>query len=440
LPWFQTVHNSTNYSYNITYVENTTLTVNNSIQRKLLNWKDNLNVVQQYSSSIADGTYANLNPLLAENWNKGPFFWPPRYNYQEKAHICLAAEIAYDLTSEVLLSTFQYYDKSGPTRPQLEQTFKEALPQMPPWLKREKLNEPYLVEQFKNFLRTFLSIDVDVVQDYTSSPDFGKTPSQLSRDLTALLECDFVKVQHCTGHRRSLLWGGIIIALFFIFLSLLAKFLYIPMIDYFLFVAFVPMVMYYVYDYSLFCTPMLPTCFMEEILQMVKYFLPVSYKFPVALQYWDECVEGKTGNLNLSITPGTAECFRNCLEYPFHFETWEDNVAWLQCDLGFCTSSFVDTVYRPFLNNYPIPGEIMQFIDLKRYSHAIQQKGIYLTIGDQREAHSACCIFTIFNVVPVVLAAVAIIAILITTILAIFNIIKDIILFMTNLLVFVHGN
>jgi hypothetical protein len=392
------------------------------------------------SASVADGNFANLDPVLAENWNKGPFYWPPRYEYTQREHVCLAGSLAFNLSLDGFQSTFQHYTKTGPKRPVLQYTFEEALPKLPAWIKRPKPNEPFLITQFKSALVSFLSVDLDYIQGYASSPDRGLTPSQLSKDVTSLLSCDFEKVQHCHGQRRSLFWGGFLVGLLFLVVSLLGKFLNIPMVDALLFLSYFPMVMYFVFDFSVLCYPMLPTCFMEEMLKMLKVIMPISFYWPSVLQHWDGCLSGTNVPVNTTIKMRTVECFRDCSEFPFHYQTWEDNAAWLQCELGWCSSEWVDTQYKPFVDALPIPQEVKAYFDLARYSYAVNFKRVYLSMDNYRVAQRTCCLLTIFNTVPALVAAVAAVMLLFVLLLAVINTVKETISFLMHLVVFVHTN
>jgi hypothetical protein len=153
---------------------------------------------------------------------------------------------------------------------------------------------------------------------------------------------------------------------------------------------------------------MVPTCFASEWLDLVETVLPSSFQWPAALQYYPGCADGAPAPAYSGIAPGTAQCFRDCTEFPFEYRTWEDNVAWLQCELGSCDSSFVDNVYRPWVAVLPIPQPFYDMVQMDRYSAAIRKKRTYLASEADRMAQRVCCAFTVFNVVPVALGLVGV--------------------------------
>jgi hypothetical protein len=380
-------------------------------RRRLLSWKENLEAAKQYSVQIANGNVANLAPDLANEWNSGPFLWPPSYQYWQEDHVCLAAEITFNLTYKTFETTIRYYTKTGPERPKIDRSLVGSLPAIAAWNGTKPKNEPWLVGGFKDAIRSWSGFDFSVFKTYLSSPDGGKSPSPFSADLVGLIRCDFESVQHCTAHRRSLFWGALVVTLAFAALSFFFRLLGVPMADPLLFMAYVPVVMYYVFGTSVFCYPMVPTCFASEWLDLVVTVLPSSFQWPAPLQYYPGCADGAPAPAYSGIAPGTAQCFRDCTDFPFEYRTWEDNVAWLQCELGSCDSSFVDTVYRPWVAVLPIPQPFYDMVQMERYSAAIRKKRTYLASDDDRMAQRVCCAFTVFNVVPVALGLVGVVTV-----------------------------
>jgi hypothetical protein len=377
-------------------------------RRRLLSWKENLEAAKQYSVQIANGNAANLAPDLANEWSSGPFLWPPSYSYTEQQHVCLAAEIGFNMTLKVFDTTIRYYTKAGPQRPSIDRSFAGSLPALAPWKGTQAKNEPWLVGTFKGLAKSLVGFDFSVLKTYLSSPDGGVSPSPFSQDLIGLIRCDFEAVQHCTAHRRSLFWGGVIVTLVFAALSFFFRLLGVPMADPLLLIGYVPAVMYYVFGTSVFCYPMVPTCFAAEWLDLIQTVLPSSFQWPSTLQYYPGCADGAPAPSGMGIAPGTAQCFRDCTEFPFDYQTWEDNVAWMQCELGYCDSGFVDTVYRPWAAVLPVPQPFYDMLQMQRYSAAIRKKRTYLQSDDDRMAQRVCCLFTIFNAVPVALGGVGV--------------------------------
>jgi len=427
---------------NLTVKNNSKFMIENLTFRKrqLLNWKSNLEAAKEYSGIIADGNFANLAPSLADIWTSGPFFWPPNYDYAQRYHICLAGTLAFNISSQIFSTTVQYYSDSGPKKPNISYTFEEALPKLHKALIRKTPSgETYFFSIIKQFFNDILMIDLDTIRAYTSSPDDGQTSSQLSKDLTKLITCDFVKVQHCSARNKRLLWGGVIIGIFFLFVSFIGKFLYIPMLDSLLVVIYVPVVMVYVFDFSIFCFPMLPTCFMEELMLIVQTALPISFKFPSTLQHWTNCIEGQAGPAGSMIKPGTTDCFLRCSDYPFYYNDWETNLAWIMCEVGYCQYDWIEDTFTPFINSWNLPHSFSNLIDLSRVSKAIRQKQVYQSLGDDYKlAQRACCVLTIFNLLPVIILVFLSLMCCLFFVIAVSNALLQLLAFCINLLEFVH--
>jgi len=391
---------------------------NFTASRRLMGWKDELQAVQEYSVQIANGNIANLAPDLAGEWSKGPFLWPPNYNYWEREHPCLMGSLMWNFTYLTMQSTVSYYTKTGPPRPPVARTFKEALPSFEGVVETAARLEPTLVTFFKDMLKRVLGFDVSSIKRYISSPDGGQTPSQLSQDFTDLIRCDFEKVQHCTGHRRSLLWGGVIVAMFLAVMSVILRTIGVPMADVFLSLAFVPLTLLFVFNYSIMCVPLVPTCMLAEVLDLLETVLPTSISWPTQLQRWPGCVNGSlaltsSGGVDFAlmadVQPATAKCFRDCTEWPFNYQTWEDNVQWIACELGYCGAQFITETYQPWVELLPLPSYIYELVHLDRYVSAANSKPMYMQWDDMKQSQRICCAFTVFNVIPPLLVSVVLV-------------------------------
>jgi hypothetical protein len=414
MPWFTAIGRPLPSSEPVNFTNNTTA----STGRRLLNWKDNIDAVQQYSIQIAQGNLANLAPDLAAEWSKGPFLWPPNYNYWQRDHPCLLGELTWNFTYLTMLSTAAFYTKSGPRRPPVARTLTEALPDLSGVAEKATKFEPELVGFVKRTFKSLLGFDISFIKRYISSPDGGATPSQLSQDVTDLIRCDFEKVQHCTGHRRSLVWGAVIVGGFLIIVSVVLRTLGVPMADPLLIMAYVPLTLMFVFSYPLVCIPLVPTCMLSEILMSLEEILPSSVTWPTQLQRWPGCIDGSVAlnangavdySLMQDVRPGTAQCFRECSEWPFAFKTWEDNAQWIACEAGWCDAEFIKNQYQPWVETLPLPQYIYDLVHMDRYVSAAAIKPMYMQWQDMKQSQRICCAFTVFNVIPVLLMSVVLV-------------------------------
>jgi len=373
--------------------------------RRLLDWKDRLQAVQTFSVDIANGNIANLAPNIAASWSQGPFTWPPDYDYAEK-HTCLAASIAWNITSLAIQSTVAYYTHTGPPRPVVANTFAEALPRFPSWTPPPAANEPQLISFFRAQLKALMGIDLSVIKQYTTAT--LTAPSQLSQDLSGFMHCDFVKLQHCTGHRRSIWWGGIIVFGFFMGLSLFGRFLGIPFFDHLLILLYAPVTMVFVYEYSIFCFPLVPTCLSSDLLEVIQNLMPSHISWPDQLQRWPGCVDGSPSPDSTSIIPGTKACFVPCTSAPFYYQSWEDSAAWIACELGWCSSAPITEQWQPFVDT--LPAWAHDSVRLDRLVDALNRKKPFMGWQDMKNAQRVCFLFTCFNLVPALVFSVLLVA------------------------------
>lgn len=410
------------------------------VSRRLLQtWKDSMQKVQQYSIDISNNKVTETPNL--NDWKMGPFTWPPSYNYWDTAFPCLAGSLAFNYTWHTMESTIQCYINTP--RDPLPSSFSASLPNIP------KLNVPRKPTSWAiDLITQFTSIDISDIRHYVSSKN--NAPSQLSTDIHNIFTCNFDYVQHCSGQYRTLGWGAVIVLLAFIFLSLLLKFFYISGIDTILIILYVPAVLFFTYNYTIFCAPMIPTCVGDDIILIIEWFFPASWYWPDQLQLWPQCINGKqpltsTGEVNWivqgSITPGSSDCFRSCTDWPFNFNTWQDNAAWLACDMGYCDSTYQyigwwriahDTVqpYIPF-SSYLSPDPFV---------NAINAKYSLVDLPGMRTAQRICWSFTIVQFIPLVFAIVALAILLVTTISAAVFMVQFIVNMIISLLVFIHIN
>jgi hypothetical protein len=398
-------------------------TVSNATLRRLKGWKENLAAVKDSSVQIANGNLANLDIGLAGVWNKGPFTWPPDYSYWEKKQPCLAGSLLWEMVYGTMRSTVKYYTKTGPPRPPVGRTFREALPNLQSTAKKVVAKTTGVVGWFRSVIENGLGVDFGAIKAYASSPDRSVTPSPLSQDLTNFISCDFDKVQHCTGQRRSLWWGSILVTIGMVFVSIVCRALGLPYADTILIWMYVPVTLLFVFNYSVMCFPLVPTCFVEEVVDIVTSIMPASVSWPTQLLRWPGCVEGAlpllaSGAVDYGMLgayrPATADCFRPCGEWPFDFQSWEDDAAWLACDLGWCGTDFITGTYQPVVDATQLPTFLAAYVRLDRYVAAANAKRVYLQWDEMRSAQRVCFAFTAVNIIPVVVAvlvlAVAVLA------------------------------
>jgi hypothetical protein len=394
-------------------------------------WKDNLAAVQDYTVSILsskDGAAVNIAPDFAAQWSQGPFLWPPSYDYNTAASSalppCLIGALLFNLTLQTFVSTVSFYTGSGaPPRPAVYRTFAECMPPLPfrnqnpiRIASASDIDTSSANAALKSIEAAFL--DRDAIQAYLTRQQ-GRTESQFSLDVRTFVSCDFDAVQHCTSFTRDLLWGTLILAVACCATSYVARAVFgIPFVEWLAAALFVPLLGVFVFGVSPLCTPMIPTCFLEELTHALEYLLPVSIAWPDQLQHWPGCASGVAAT-DMSVAwradPGTSACFRSCTsDWPFQFSGAADSAVWIFLRLG------IPEIANP-IPALP-PGILAQigsflffFLDpSSSASLTATVKAPYLQWPDMAAAQDVCCALTAFNLIPPILSLLILLSFLVT--------------------------
>ena len=150
---------------------------------------------------------------------------------------------------------------------------------------------------------------------------------------------------------------------------------------------------------------MMCTCFVDELVHLSAYLLPVAIQWPAMLQYWPGCLNGTAApDPALAWRASSAACFRPCTDWPFAFYDARDNVAWLTLRSGGprlpeSTASLLSP-FASFLP--PVPSFASDWIDANLFTpmHArYDAKQAYIGWADMTSAQDTCCFITGFNLV-----------------------------------------
>lgn len=130
--------------------------------------------------------------------------------------------------------------------------------------------------------------------------------------------CQLDTVMFCPPHRRDLLSSAILLFLFYLVISWISGYLSLYGVSTALWLALPLLIVWYSTGVSVRCFPMIPTCLLDDIIWTVKRVLPSSLSLPARLV-------------------GAGGTFQSCSS--LNFTSWEDPLAFMACDLGFCASS-----------------------------------------------------------------------------------------------------
>ena len=385
----------------------TPLNVTAAGARRLLSWKDSLAEVQSFSVSIAQGQAATLPVDIQQQWSKGPFFWPPSYSYRNSNDTCLVAEVVYNVSYFTFKATANYYTGTY-TIPTVSRSFATCLP------------EPSALD----------------VHSFALGP-FGET-------VKSFFVCDFETVQLCSGFRRSLGWSLVVVACMWAAISIAARQISVPYVDFALAALYLPMVLLYSMGVSPICVPMVPTCFLQEITGILESLLPGSITWSSLLQRWPGCLDGATpllqnGLVNVNLlriaTPSTPSCFVPCTDDPFNFDSWQDSVAWILVEAGIPPSWIPD--WAGVVVAY-LPQSIQPYFDPRLVASAYGAKAPYTAWPEMLSAQRVCFGLTAINLVALVLCAAAVVTVAVGLLAVPLLALQLVLAFLVVLLQFVH--
>jgi hypothetical protein len=138
---------------------------------------------------------------------------------------------------------------------------------------------------------------------------------------TTMLKCDFQSVTFCSAHRKDLFASVIILLALFVIAGYFGQLMAVPYISTALALSFVPLLLWYAYGTAFTCTPMLPTCFMTDVVELMESIFPLQITFPVSLQTSPSCLSD----------PTQSSCLLRCSEPPVSFVDWRDTLAYAIC-------------------------------------------------------------------------------------------------------------
>ena len=244
---------------------------------------------------------------MAYEWSKGPYQWPPNYQYwgTNGQPSCAIVSTALGVFKHALNTTLVSYGVARPEPMPL------AWPEILPLASNMsfEFNTTDMESVFSGLTRSWL--DVERLGGYIS--DAPWVPF-----LKSFIQCDFEAMQTCS-RRRSLTWSTLQVVVIFVAISFIARVLGIPYVDFVLAIAFVPWVMYAAYGYAFTCSPLVPVCLLQDLFDVFDWLLPASIAWPAELQTEPSCT--------------SPACMRPCRTDPVvGFARWEDHVAWLVCE------------------------------------------------------------------------------------------------------------
>ena len=253
---------------------------------------------------------------MAYEWSKGPYQWPPNYQYWDNSGkpSCAVVSTAINVFKNALNTTVVSYRVTRP----------DSMPIVWPTIVPMRVSGTISVNT--SSLEAFMAGLTDAWLDKDAVRGFVNDAPWLPF-LKSLIKCDFEAIQTCS-HRHSLFWSAIQTAVFFVGISLVARMFGVPYVDFALALLFVPWVMYTAYGYAITCAPLIPACMLEDMFDLFDWLLPSSIDWPPELVTREGCT--------------AIHCMRSCrYDSVVGFASAEDHLAWAACefDVGFRLAS-----------------------------------------------------------------------------------------------------
>jgi hypothetical protein len=256
---------------------------------------------------------------FAETWLAGPFTWPPPFYMRLTSQCNLATamlQIAHDLIS-VLTA---YYSGAYVTVPEPPKGIWDNLPNLKCSTDMKPVQQTGgVVSSIYHSIWSITGIDPGYVREFFSKGE----STNIFTISTSMLKCDFQAVTYCTKHRKDLLASVVLILIFYVIFYNIAKAINLSSLATILImsVGFPSLVLWYSYGMAFTCTPMLPTCLMDDLIYILNTLLPLQVSFPEELQTSPDCLGDASKD----------SCLKRCSDPPVSFEDWRDTLAFGVC-------------------------------------------------------------------------------------------------------------
>ena len=256
---------------------------------------------------------------FAETWLAGPFTWPPPFINSLNSQCNLATamlQIAHDIISVLATYYFgSFVAAQDPPRgiwdnlPNL--TCSTNMRPVPP--------ADGVVSSIFHTIWDLLGINPGYVREFFSSE--GTT--NVFTISTSMLKCDFQAVTYCSAHRKDLLASVVLILLLYVIFYYFASAMGVSILGSVLIMglAFTPLLLWYSYGMAFTCSPMIPTCLLDDVIYTMNALFPLQATFPAELQTGPDCLGD----------PSQDSCLLRCSDPPVLFTEWRDTFAFGAC-------------------------------------------------------------------------------------------------------------
>jgi len=234
-----------------------------------------------------------------------------------------------------------------------------------------------------------------------------------SKELKNSVICDLRTIQTCSKWRITLLHSTIIASVWFSLWFLIAQGLKMPFATAASMFMFIPLILYMSYEYSPLCAPMVPICFLEDLLHSLRAVFPRVMHVP-AIFIHNTQVEGiacqdfiQTPSNNIWVSETRAQlkiaCIKSCADAPFEFDSWRAVFAWFTTEFGQGAVDWVSEAQQhvPLLNHQDMLTQLQ-----------LKNKIWQLDDADMLLGHRICAFAHSYQIIPFIISLLFILLIL----------------------------
>jgi hypothetical protein len=388
---------------------------------------ENIEAAKIFSAEIALGNGAigvlNKKVVLADLTQPELVqTWPPTYVYWDMTDQCPVFENTWGVVARSSNLLYKFYTNQKPESKEVVRDIVSAFPDLSS--KAYNISYENVARKALDGNSTFLEWAQNTTLSYGEYFGFTeelvagiahRTPDLLADFFT----CDVEAVMFCSKQRVSLIASAIVVGVFTLLISLAMSYV-LPsgIVNVVATAMFVATTMYYAFGVSPVCSPMVPTCVVDELVQLVDTVFPQSVMMPMALEKTPGCAEHyfDLRNSNTSV-PNPADCVVQCSDEPFRFTDWYSNVAWFMCDFGLEQDS-CDSAREWIQTSDDLPAQGLNLLwgteTTNEILNALWRSSVVLKSKDENmiSAYRWCSVITSWHVAPYLFLLIPIVSVI----------------------------
>jgi hypothetical protein len=277
--------------------------------------------VQAYSGQvISQGQQqggAELPSRVAGAWSTASFVWPPVYSYT--LHTCPVGLAMLDMGRQAVMVNALYFKGFRDAKPRtIDRSLRGNLPDFSGLMDAVTFNRSTASSNtttstswaswvFHRLLDAARIRPEHLVAFFTTDRKWS-----LQWILETSIRCDLAAVVTCSRHDKDLVMSTVVFLLGYLGLRAVTGAMGVGGLATLLLLSYPWFILWYAFGVPLSCTPMVPTCLLEDVIATIGMLVPERLEFPPEL------------------VCANQTCLRSCGE--LNFTGWVDPLAFAVCD------------------------------------------------------------------------------------------------------------